>query len=88
MVDHLISLMSRCDCREQGLHLAPLLNGLARIESILQRIFIAAWGAGSGRAAMHPTSPFAADRRRHAGLAGRVFAPQRRLERIGPVLRG
>jgi hypothetical protein len=54
---------------EQRLQLAALVNGLACIEPLLQRIFIAARGARSGRTAMHPTSSFAAYRRRHAGLA-------------------
>jgi hypothetical protein len=70
---------------EQGLQLAPPLNGLARIESALQRILIAAGGARSGCTAMHPTSPFAADRRRHAGLSGTGFRPaaQARPHRAG-----
>ena len=70
---------------EQRLHLAPLLNGLARIESVLQRVFIASWRARSGRTTMHPTSPFPADRRRHARLARTGFsaAAQARTHRAG-----
>ena len=44
-------------------------NGFARIQPILQRVFVAAWSSGPQCAAVHPTALFIARHRRHAGLA-------------------
>jgi hypothetical protein len=45
-------------------------NGLARIPSMLQRVFIATRSARSWRAAMHPTPFLSGHRGRHAGRMG------------------
>ena len=53
--------------------LTVLRNGLARILSMLQRIFIAARSARSWRAAMHPTPFLPGHRGRHAGRTCACF---------------
>ena len=53
--------------------LAVLRNGLTRILSMLQRVFIAARSARSRCATMHPTPFLPAYGRRHAGRAGAGF---------------
>jgi hypothetical protein len=60
---------------KQRLQLASLLNGLAGVVPVLERILVAAWRARSRRAAMHSTSPFPADCGCHAGLARTRFSP-------------
>ena len=53
----------------QNPQLPAFLDGLARMQPVLQCVFVAAWSARPRRAAVHATTSFPGHGRRHAGLA-------------------
>jgi hypothetical protein len=65
--------------------LPAFLDRFPRIQSILQRVFVAAWSARSQRTAVHPTTFLSGDGRRHAGFTRARFrtAAQARQHRRG-----
>jgi hypothetical protein len=81
-------LNQRARLSQQVLQLPSLLNGFARKPAMLQRVFVAAWAPESSALPCIRQGLFPLTAGDMQGLPERVFALQRRLDSIGPVLRG